>query len=57
MENNTHLPTTSDLFQKYFGKCASVSLSDPRVVDFFEELHQVCLEEDRRKADNSISKQ
>jgi hypothetical protein len=41
---------TTELFRKHFGDtCGSVGLFHPNVEAFFEELNQICLEEDRRK--------
>lgn len=46
------LPTTSDLFKKHFPEVyggAGVGLMHPNIESFFEELNQVCIEEDKRK--------
>lgn len=50
MNNSNPLPTTSEIFQKHFGKeSASVGIFHPNVESFFDELNQVCIEEDKRK--------
>lgn len=45
-ENKT---TTHDLFVKHFGDKPQVNLSHPAVESFFEELNNICIEEDNRR--------
>lgn len=44
-EQKTERVPTSEIWEKHFGKVASVNLSSPKVVGFFEELNEVCTKE------------
>lgn len=44
------LPTTSELFKKHFGETPAVGITHPNFESFFDELAQVCIEEDKQKA-------
>ncbi len=44
--------STNKLFIKHFGNIASVDLKHPNIENFFEELNQECLEEDKLKNSN-----
>lgn len=41
--------STSKLFRKHFGDIASVSLNNPNIENFFEELKEECLLEDKQR--------
>lgn len=42
------LPSSSELFQKHFGRVSSVNLNHPKIENFFSELAEVCEKEDRQ---------
>lgn len=43
------MSTTSELFTKHFGDTCAVSMFHPNITNFFQELNDLCLEEDRIK--------
>ena len=49
MDNKIKIFDGHELFVKHFGDVGSVGIFDERIKGFFEELNQICLEEDRIK--------
>lgn len=41
--------STSELFQKHFGQTCAVDMKHPSIENFFEELNQICINEDNQK--------